>query len=70
MDFIPPLEAMTDDKIMGASAVSLVSAEDDEGPSKEEAKMLRKRVYGLVRHHIWWLLCGLLGAAMVREMMA
>jgi hypothetical protein len=34
--------------------------------SKAESKTLRNRILGLVWQHIAWLLCGLIGAAMVR----
>jgi ATP-binding cassette subfamily B (MDR/TAP) protein 1 len=58
------ISCSTDRKISNKYAVTM----DDEievAPSKEEAKELRKRIYGLLYHHIWWLLSGLLGAAMV-----
>ena len=41
------------------------NVDDSAAPSKEESKKLRTRVWGLVWHHIWWLIFGLLGAALV-----
>jgi ATP-binding cassette, subfamily B (MDR/TAP), member 1 len=34
-------------------------------PSKVESKKLRTRIWGLVWPHVWWLIFGLLGSAMV-----
>jgi uncharacterized membrane protein YhdT len=38
---------------------------EDDTPTIKNTKILKRRIYGLVYHHIWWLMFGLLGAAMV-----
>lgn len=38
---------------------------DSTSHDKNEARRLRSRIWGMVMHHIWWLIFGLIGAAMV-----
>jgi hypothetical protein len=46
--------------------LTLSTADTEVVISKAESKTLRNRILGLVWQHIAWLLCGLIGAAMVR----
>ena len=65
----PPHPSLTNAQNLTFTLTITTRADSDTDPAaigKEESKSLRNRVLGLVWQHIAWLLCGLIGAAMVR----
>ena len=64
-DFIPNLDK--NNNPIPVLVTTGASQEGEAAPDKEEAKILRKRIWGLILHHIWWLVFGLIGAALVRD---
>jgi hypothetical protein len=66
-DYIPAVKGEKNEKSARNSSkrLSMLLEEEDDTPTAENAKVLKRRIYGLVYHHIWWLIFGLLGAAMV-----
>ena len=65
LDYIPAPIKQTPSASLLEKAVEAEMA----GPDKNEAKVLRRRIWKLVMHHVWWLVSGLIGAAMVSQCM-